>query len=255
MIIAALLFLIGLTLSAFFSGCETGLYRVSRTRLVLDGLSGSASARGIVWLLNRPAMFVATTLVGNNLANYVTSLSMVMAVAAMFGANPSVELLGPVLMTPVVFVFGELLPKYLFYHAPVQTDQIGRPVSAGGDSPVRTGDVDPGAVGPRPSEGDRSDAVSRSVGDGAGGTRPDSAARPRGGHLGRRANARWPNGCSKSAASRPFRSASPPTVSPSSTCRWTSRPLCGRLAAPIIRSCWCERRNRSSGSSGTPICA
>ena len=46
MITSVCLFLLGLLLSAFFSGSETGLYRVSRTRLVLDGLSGSHAARG-----------------------------------------------------------------------------------------------------------------------------------------------------------------------------------------------------------------
>lgn len=127
MILASLLFLIGLMLSAFFSGSETGLYRVSRTRLVMDGLSGSRAARGIVWLLNHPAIFVATTLVGNNLANYLTSLAIVMGVAAMFGSVSSAELLGPILMTPIVFVFGELLPKYLFYHAPYRLITATRP--------------------------------------------------------------------------------------------------------------------------------
>ncbi len=127
MILASLLFLIGLMLSAFFSGSETGLYRVSRTRLVMDGLSGSRAARGIVWLLNHPAIFVATTLVGNNLANYLTSLAIVMGVVAMFGSVSSAELLGPILMTPIVFVFGELLPKYLFYHAPYRLITATRP--------------------------------------------------------------------------------------------------------------------------------
>lgn len=118
MILAVLLFLIGLTLSAFFSGTETGLYRVSRIKLVLDGLSGSRAARGIVWLVNHPAIFVATALVGNNLANYLTSLAIVMAGASLFGSGSAAELLGPMLVTPVVFVLGELLPKYLFFHAP-----------------------------------------------------------------------------------------------------------------------------------------
>ena len=118
MMLAAILFLIGVSLSAFFSGSETGLYRVSRTRLVLDGLSGSRMARWMIWLLNHPAIFVATMLVGNNLANYVTSLAIVMGVAFFFGSGSSVEWLGPMCLTPVVFVFGELLPKYLFYHAP-----------------------------------------------------------------------------------------------------------------------------------------
>lgn len=118
MISAIALFLIGLMLSAFFSGSETGLYRVSRTRLVLDALSGSRWARGIIWLLNRPELFVATALVGNNLANYVTSLSIVMAAGILFGSSSAAELASTVLMTPVVFVLGELLPKYWFFQAP-----------------------------------------------------------------------------------------------------------------------------------------
>lgn len=118
MIFAVCLFLMGLALSAFFSGSETGLYRVSRTKLVLDGLSGSRIARGIVWLLNRPAIFVATTLVGNNLANYITSVAVVFGVATLLGPSSSAELAGTIMMTPVVFVLGELLPKYLFFHKP-----------------------------------------------------------------------------------------------------------------------------------------
>lgn len=118
MILALLLFFIGLLLSGFFSGTETGMYRVSRTRLVLDGLSGSRPAQGIVWLLNHPAIFVATALIGNNLANYLVSLAIVMASASLFGGGSAAELIGPMLMTPIVFVFGELLPKYHFFHAP-----------------------------------------------------------------------------------------------------------------------------------------
>ena len=73
MTFALICFFIGLALSAFFSGSETGMYRVSRIRLVLDGLSGGRVARGIIQLLNNPAIFVATTLVGNNIANYLVS--------------------------------------------------------------------------------------------------------------------------------------------------------------------------------------
>jgi putative hemolysin len=128
MITAGLLFLIGLMLSAFFSGTETGLYRVSRTRLVLDGLSGSRAARGVVWLLNHPTIFVATALVGNNLANYVTSLAIVMVGAILFRAGSGAELVCTILMTPVVFVFGELLPKHLFFHAPYRLITATRPL-------------------------------------------------------------------------------------------------------------------------------
>ncbi len=127
MTFAGILFLIGLCLSAFFSGTETGMYRVSRTRLVLDGLSGSRAAKGLVWLLNHPAIFVATMLVGNNVANFLASFAIVTAVAIVFHGNATAELIGPILMTPIVFVFGELLPKNLFYHAPYRLLTASRP--------------------------------------------------------------------------------------------------------------------------------
>lgn len=129
MIAAAIaLFLLGLVLSAFFSGSETGLYRVSRTRLVLDGLGGSRGARVMVWLLNRPAIFVATALVGNNVANFLTSLAVVLGVSSLFGASAAAELMATILMTPIVFVFGELLPKHWFFQAPYRLLNRVRPL-------------------------------------------------------------------------------------------------------------------------------
>nr|WP_236649626.1 DUF21 domain-containing protein [Rhodopirellula sp. SM50] len=125
---AIVLFLFGLVLSAFFSGSETGMYRVSRTRLVLDGLDGSRSARALIWVLNRPVLFVATALVGNNLANFLTSFAIVLAVIALFGDSSAAELIGPILMTPLVFVFGELLPKHWFFQAPYRLLTLIRPV-------------------------------------------------------------------------------------------------------------------------------
>ena len=113
----ALLFLTGLFLSAFFSGSETGFYRVTRLRLVLDANEGQWVARGLVALTNNPALFVATTLIGNNVANYITSLAVVLMARNVSGA-PAWELAAPIAVTPLVFVYGELLPKYLFYHSP-----------------------------------------------------------------------------------------------------------------------------------------
>ena len=74
-----ILLLLGLLLSAFFSGSETGFYRVTRVRLVLDGRDGDFISRRLLWLTNNPSVFVATTLVGNNLANYLTSFAIVLA--------------------------------------------------------------------------------------------------------------------------------------------------------------------------------
>ncbi|MCH2599612.1 MAG: CNNM domain-containing protein [Pirellulales bacterium] len=111
------LLLLGLLLSAFFSGSETGFYRVTRVRLVLDGRDGDFVSRRLLWLTNNPSVFVATTLVGNNLANYLTSFAIVLA-SQLWYPSQNAEVLVSILFTPVVFVFGELLPKSTFKDSP-----------------------------------------------------------------------------------------------------------------------------------------
>lgn len=118
MIGPTILLLVGLALSAFFSGSETGFYRVTRVRLVIDALKGDWIARGLLWLVNNPAMYVATTLVGNNTANYLTSLAVVMLTKSVAPGSQVVELTASVMFSPLVFVYGELLPKNLFYNMP-----------------------------------------------------------------------------------------------------------------------------------------
>lgn len=119
MITAILVFAIGLVLSAFFSGCETGFYRVPRVRLVIDGVGGDPIARGLLWASNHPEAFVATALVGNNLANNITALATVIGARALApSGGMSTELMITLLATPVVFILGELLPKRAFLDTP-----------------------------------------------------------------------------------------------------------------------------------------
>ncbi len=115
--LALVLGLLGLVLSGFFSGSETGFYRANRLRLLLDARAGQRVAQALWWLSNHPAVFVATTLVGNNVANYLVSLAVVLAVDVISGSK-TVELVAPVVLAPVLFVLGELLPKQMFYQAP-----------------------------------------------------------------------------------------------------------------------------------------
>lgn len=128
MIVAVLLLFVGLSLSAFFSGSETGFYRVARVRLVLDGRSGDPISRGLLWLTNNPALFVATTLTGNNIANYFASLGTVLLAQQIEPARSHiVELVAPIAVTPIVFVYGEALPKSMFYHAPNRLLRLAGP--------------------------------------------------------------------------------------------------------------------------------
>jgi CBS domain containing-hemolysin-like protein len=107
----------GIFLSAFFSGNETGFYRASRVRVVMAALDGDQISRALLRLINNPTWFVATTLIGNNVANYLTSHSIVLLTRSISHSSAA-EMLMPIFMAPLLFVYGELLPKSLFYQAP-----------------------------------------------------------------------------------------------------------------------------------------
>ncbi len=128
MIAALLLCAVGLFFSAFFSGSETGFYRVTRVRLRLDAMEGDLIARGLWWLVNRPALFVGTTLVGNNLANYLVSLAIVIGTQTLSLGGQVTEILAPIVLAPVLFVYGELLPKQLFFQSPYSLLRKGGPL-------------------------------------------------------------------------------------------------------------------------------
>jgi CBS domain containing-hemolysin-like protein len=106
-------------LSALFSGAETGIYCANRLRLRLDGDRGDVRARRLLTLLENEQQALATILVGTNVANYLTTV----AAAWLLNSRPAlsgreVELYTTLAVTPVLFVFGEVVPKNLFQRAP-----------------------------------------------------------------------------------------------------------------------------------------
>jgi putative hemolysin len=117
-ILASCLGMLGLLLSAFFSGTETGFYRATRLRLVLDAMGGDRVARGLLFLTNHSGLFVATALVGNSVANNMISAAAVMAVERLgISASQAAEIIASIVLAPIVLVYGELLPQNLFLQA------------------------------------------------------------------------------------------------------------------------------------------
>lgn len=103
---------VALVLSAVFSGLETGAYVLNRVRLELRVARQDAGARRVAGLLARPQELVATILIGNNLVNYMVSTA---AVAFLTGVGVrDVALVTTLLITPMVFVAGEMVPKSVF---------------------------------------------------------------------------------------------------------------------------------------------
>src|SRR5690606_6612885 len=97
---------IGLRLSFFFSGSETGFYRMSLPRVSIDAQAGDPMAARLLWYSRHPARFVATTLVGNNLANYLVTFAISMGVMAIFGeVTVTIDVVSTLMLAPAVFLF------------------------------------------------------------------------------------------------------------------------------------------------------
>ncbi len=118
-LLAVILFWFGVLASAFFSGTETAFYRASRVKLLIHALEKDRLSKFLAFLTNHPAFLVGTLLIGNNIANYLVSFSIVMCVTAwVTNSGPSTEMAATILVTPLLFVFGESLPKTICYQAP-----------------------------------------------------------------------------------------------------------------------------------------
>ena len=102
-------------LSGFFSGSETGVYRFSRFHLRL----GIQQKRPFFSLLSDvfsdTRAFILTVLIGNNMVNYAATSLVTYMVLIHTGSDQAAELSATVILTPALFLFGDIIPKSKFY--------------------------------------------------------------------------------------------------------------------------------------------
>jgi Mg2+/Co2+ transporter CorB len=102
------LLLLALLASALFAGSETGYYGINALRLKRQAAE-SRNAALLEKTIRQPSAFLATLLIGNNVANDLAVHSAVMLLASTGMGNS--ELLATILLTPLVFLVGEMWPK------------------------------------------------------------------------------------------------------------------------------------------------
>ena len=98
-----------LILSAFFSGSETALTAASRARMHALEQDGSRRAQLVSRLMNMPEQLIGAILLGNNLINIFASALATSLFLSMFGETGVVY--ATLVMTALVLVFGEVMPK------------------------------------------------------------------------------------------------------------------------------------------------
>ena len=106
--------LVSVGLSGYFSGSETGVYCLNHVRLRVASERGDLRARRLERMMRRPEDLVIATLLGTNIADY---LATAFVTALFMGAAVSehlVEIYATMVVTPLIFVFGGLVPKDWF---------------------------------------------------------------------------------------------------------------------------------------------
>jgi CBS domain containing-hemolysin-like protein len=109
------LFAVALSTSAsfFFSGVETGIYALNRVRLRLKVEEGDGRARRVAELIRRPQLLISSILIGNHVANYLVAYFFQGVVVAVLRPTDP-EFVSTLILTPFLFVFGEITPKDVF---------------------------------------------------------------------------------------------------------------------------------------------
>lgn len=102
-------------LSAFFSGSETGVYRLSRIRLRIGYEKKIHGYVTLFKLLKDSQGLIFTLLLGTNLANYFLTTLFTMSILTIITDSHLAEIYTTAILTPVLFVFAELIPKNIFY--------------------------------------------------------------------------------------------------------------------------------------------
>jgi putative hemolysin len=96
----------------FFAGSEIAIISLNRIRLRILAEAKEKKAVIVQAMLQNPGRLLATTLVGTNIAVVVSSSFCTRFLYNRYGA--SAELMTTIILSPVILIFAELIPKAIF---------------------------------------------------------------------------------------------------------------------------------------------
>ncbi len=98
--------------AGFFAGSETALVSCSRVKMKSRAKRGSWRGRIADRLLDDPERFFSIVLVGTNISVIVCTATATALAVSKFGDSGA--LIATIVMTPVILIFGEVIPKSLY---------------------------------------------------------------------------------------------------------------------------------------------
>ena len=119
-----------LVFSGFFSSSETALTAASRARMHTAEKDGDKRASIVSRLLNMRERLLGGILLGNNLVNILASVLTTALFTNLFGAGGLALVLATVVMTVLILIFAEVLPKTYAISQPDKLAlRVARPIS------------------------------------------------------------------------------------------------------------------------------
>lgn len=107
-----LLIVIFLILKGFFSGSEIAMVNSDKLKLKHQAKMGNRGAKLVLKLFKTPDVILGTTLVGTNVATVIISTLGALIFIDLFGASG--DLISIIVITPVLLILGEVVPKSVF---------------------------------------------------------------------------------------------------------------------------------------------
>jgi len=115
-----------LLMSAFFSGSETALTAASRGMLKAQADKGSRGAKAALSVTDDSESMIGALLLGNNIANILSAALTTALLTDLFGSKGVA--IATVMVTVLVLVFAEVLPKTIAIISPVPVAILVGPV-------------------------------------------------------------------------------------------------------------------------------
>lgn len=107
--------LVTLLLAGLFSGSETGFYTLNRLRVFLGVQQADRRAVRLGRLIEDEQGTLAGTLAGTNIMHYLLTSAVAFTFTSLMGLDPGdAEVYTVAILTPVIFVFAEVVPKNVF---------------------------------------------------------------------------------------------------------------------------------------------
>jgi len=117
-----LIIFLAIIFSAFFSGMEIAFITANKLRIELDRKQGEFGSQFIKIFTNNPGQYIATMLIGNNVALVVYGLFFSRLLGSvltpLIGSDLVVLILNTIISTAIILLVAEFLPKTVFKVSP-----------------------------------------------------------------------------------------------------------------------------------------